>query len=74
MYAKRVQIVNYGPIGELDIEFPFDGDVPKPVVMFAASPGQLVMPMILLLGAASKGGVPPWCFNRTSGDIGRDGG
>ena len=37
MYAKRVQIVNYGPIGELDIEFPFDGDVPKPVVMVGAN-------------------------------------
>ena len=33
MYAKRVQIINYGPIGELDIEFPFDDDVPKPVVL-----------------------------------------
>ena len=33
MYARRVQIVNYGPIAELDIEFPFDGDVAKPVVL-----------------------------------------
>ena len=62
MYAKRVQIVNYGPIGELDIEFPFDGDVPKPVVMFAASPGQLVMPMILLLGGSVKGRRPSVVF------------
>ena len=37
MYAKRVQIINYGPIGELDIEFPFDGDVPKPVVLVGAN-------------------------------------
>ena len=33
MYANRVQIINYGPIGQLDIEFPFDGDFPKPVVL-----------------------------------------
>ena len=62
MYAKRVQIVNYGPIGELDIEFPFDGDVPKPVVMFAASPGQLVIAMILLLGGSVKGRRPSVVF------------
>ena len=33
MYANRVQIINYGPIGQLDIEFPFDGDFPRPVVL-----------------------------------------
>ena len=33
MYAKRVQIHNYGPIDHLDISFPFEGDVPKPVVL-----------------------------------------
>ena len=33
MYAKRVQITNYGPISELDIEFPFVGDVPEPVLL-----------------------------------------
>lgn len=34
MYAKRIQITNYGPIGDLDIDFPFDevGN-PKPVVL-----------------------------------------
>ena len=37
MYAKRVQITNYGPIGGLDIELPFDGDVPKPVVLVGAN-------------------------------------
>ena len=37
MYAKRVQIINYGPIGQLDIEFPFDGDLPKPVVLVGAN-------------------------------------
>ena len=33
MYTKRVQITNYGPIDQLDIDFPFDGDVPKPVLL-----------------------------------------
>ena len=33
MYTKKVQIMNYGPIGHLDIDLPFDGDAPKPVVL-----------------------------------------
>ena len=33
MYTKRLQIINYGPISQLDIELPFEGDVPKPVVL-----------------------------------------
>ena len=33
MYAKRIQLVHYGPIEKLDIEFPFDGETPKPVVL-----------------------------------------
>ena len=33
MYTKRIQLVNYGPIEKLDIEFPFDGETPKPVVL-----------------------------------------
>ena len=33
MYAKRVQIHNYGPINRLDISFPFDSDQPKPVLL-----------------------------------------
>ena len=37
MYAKRVQLTNYGPIGELDFDFPFDGEVPKPVVLVGAN-------------------------------------
>ena len=37
MYTKRVQIINYGPIAELDIELPFDGDVPKPIVLVGAN-------------------------------------
>ena len=33
MYTKRVQILNYGPISHLDIEFPFADENPKPVVL-----------------------------------------
>ena len=33
MYAKRIQLVNYGPIDLLDITFPFEGDIPKPVLL-----------------------------------------
>ena len=33
MYAKRIQLINYGPIENLDLEFPFNGETPKPVVL-----------------------------------------
>ena len=33
MYAKRIQIINYGPIDHLDINLPFEGDAPKPVIL-----------------------------------------
>ena len=33
MYAKRIQLVNYGPTDHLDITFPFQGDTPKPVLL-----------------------------------------
>ena len=33
MYATRVQIHNYGPVGHLDISLPFDGDIPKPILL-----------------------------------------
>ena len=33
MFTKRVQLINYGPIEKLLIEFPFDGESPKPVVL-----------------------------------------
>ena len=33
MYTKRIQIVNYGPVDQLDITLPLDGDNPKPVVL-----------------------------------------
>ena len=33
MYAKRLQLANYGPISDLDITFPFSGDRPIPTVL-----------------------------------------
>ena len=33
MYTKRIQLINYGPVEKLDIEFPFNGETPKPVVL-----------------------------------------
>ena len=33
MYVKRLQLGNYGPLRDLDISFPFDGERPKPVLL-----------------------------------------
>ena len=33
MYTKRIQLVNYGPIAKLSLEFPFEGETPKPIVL-----------------------------------------
>lgn len=33
MYTKRIQLINYGPLEKLDIELPFEGATPKPVVL-----------------------------------------
>lgn len=33
MYTKRIQIISYGPIDQLDIAFPFEGNKPKPVLL-----------------------------------------
>ncbi len=33
MYAKKIQISNYGPIEHLDIALPFDGENPKPILL-----------------------------------------
>ena len=37
MYTKRIQLVNYGPVSKLDIEFPFENATPKPVVLVGAN-------------------------------------
>ncbi|MCY4411127.1 MAG: ATP-binding protein [Caldilineaceae bacterium] len=33
MYVERIQLANYGPIVELDIFFPFEGESPKPILL-----------------------------------------
>ena len=33
MYAKRIQLSNYGPIEHLDIFFPFSDEEPQPVLL-----------------------------------------
>ena len=33
MYVKRIQLVNYGPIDHLDINLPFEGDTPRPILL-----------------------------------------
>ena len=33
MYVKRIQIVNYGPIRNLEMSLPFDAERPKPVLL-----------------------------------------
>ena len=54
MYAERIQIINYGPISQLDIEFPFDGDVPKPVVLVGANgSGQSILLSHIVNGLVS---------------------
>ncbi|MCY3948510.1 MAG: AAA family ATPase [Acidimicrobiaceae bacterium] len=37
MQFRRIQLQNYGPIESLDIEFPFDNDTPKPIVLVGAN-------------------------------------
>ena len=32
MYTKRLQLINYGPIERLDINFPFTDEAPRPIV------------------------------------------
>ena len=33
MYTTRIRVSNYGPIDQLDINFPYSDDTPKPVVL-----------------------------------------
>ena len=33
MYVRRIQLLNYGPIDHLDMELPFEEDLPKPVLL-----------------------------------------
>ncbi len=36
-YLTRLQLANYGPLQNLDIRFPFDGEPPKPVLLVGES-------------------------------------
>ena len=57
MYAKRIQIINYGPINRLDIDFPFHQGVPVPVVLVGenGSGKSIVLSHIVNGLAAAKG-------------------
>ena len=33
MYTKNIEIENYGPISQLDINFAFDGETPRPILL-----------------------------------------
>ena len=58
MYAKRVQIVNYGPINQLDITLPFDNDVPKPMVLVGENgSGKSIMLSHIVNGLVSAKGM-----------------
>ena len=37
MYTRRIQLINYGPVEKLDIEFPFEGETLKPVILVSAN-------------------------------------
>lgn len=37
MYVRNLQLINYGPIPNLNIRFPFAGELPKPVVFVGAN-------------------------------------
>ncbi len=58
MYAKRVQIVNYGPIDRLDITLPFEGDSPKPVLLVGENgSGKSILLSHIVNGLVSAKGV-----------------
>ena len=58
MYTKRIQLVNYGPIDQLDIAFPFEGDTPKPVVLVGENgSGKSILLSHIVNGLISAKGV-----------------
>ena len=58
MYAKRVQIANYGPIDQLDITFPFEGDTPKPVLLVGENgSGKSILLSYIVNGLISAQGI-----------------
>ena len=58
MYAKRIQLINYGPIENLDIELPFNGGTPKPVVLVGENgSGKSILLSHIVNGLLSAKGV-----------------
>ena len=58
MYTKRIQVLNYGPIEKLEIEFPFDGETPKPVVVVGENgSGKSILLSYIVNGLVSAKGV-----------------
>ena len=58
MYAKRIQLVNYGPIDHLDISFPFEADTPKPVLFVGENgSGKSILLSHIVNGLVSAKGV-----------------
>ena len=58
MYAKKIQIINYGPINQLDITFPFEGNMPKPVLLVGENgSGKSILLSHLVNGLISAKGV-----------------
>ena len=57
VHAKGIHILNYGPISQLAIRFPFDDVTPKPVVLVGenGSGKSIVLSHIVNGLAAAKG-------------------
>ena len=58
MYAKRAQLTNYGPVDQLDITFPFEGDTPKPVLLVGENgSGKSILLSYIVNGLTSAKGI-----------------
>ena len=58
MYAKKIQIENYGPIDRLEMIFPFNGDNPKPVLLVGQNgSGKSILLSHIVNGLVSAQGI-----------------
>ena len=58
MYAKKVQLKNYGPVEKLNIEFPFEDVSPKPVLLVGENgSGKSILLSHIVNGLVSAKGV-----------------
>ena len=58
MYAKKIQIENYGPIDRLEIVLPFNGDNPKPILLVGQNgSGKSVLLSHIVNGLMSAQGI-----------------